>query len=44
MSWYFFENSSEYYADGAETYSYTPLEFAVYYTTYFVEVYDLASE
>ena len=40
--WYFFENSREY--DGAETYSYTPLEFAVYYTTYFVEVYDLDSE
>jgi len=38
--WYFFENSNEYYADGAETYSYTPLEFAVYFTTYFVEVYD----
>ena len=36
--WYFFENSNEYYANGAETYSYTPLEFAVYYTTYFVEV------
>ena len=40
--WYFFENSREY--DGAETYSYTPLEFAVYFTTYFVEVYDPDSE
>ena len=36
--WYFFENSREH--DGAETYSYTPLEFAVYFTTYSVEVYD----
>ena len=35
-TWYFFEQYS--------TQSSTPLEFAVYFTTYFVEVYDLDSE
>ena len=40
--WYFYENS--HYSSELETDSYTPLEFAVYFTTYFVEVYDLDSE
>ena len=37
-SWYYYGGS-----DG-HTFSYTPTEFAVYFTTYFVEVYDLDSE
>jgi hypothetical protein len=41
--WYFYENS--HYNDyDPETDSGTPLEFAVYFTTYFVEVYDLDTE
>jgi len=36
--WYFYEVGTD--NDGDETESYTPLEFAVYFTTYFVEVYD----
>jgi len=46
--WYYYEagrsSSSWPSTAGDETYSQTPLEFAVYYTTYFVEVYDLDSE
>ena len=41
--WYFYESHST-YNDELETDSSTPLEFAVYFTTYFVEVYDLDSE
>ena len=40
--WYFYEVGTDY--GGDETESYTPLEFAVYFTTYFVEVYDSDSE
>jgi len=41
--WYFYESHYE-HNDELETDSSTPLEFAVYFTTYFVEVYDLDSE
>jgi len=42
--WWFL--SSWYYYGGSDghTYSSTPIEFAVYFTTYFVEVYDEGSE
>jgi len=46
--WYYYEagrsSSSWPSTAGDETYSQTPLEFAVYFTTYFVEVYDSDSE
>jgi hypothetical protein len=40
--WYFYETGSN--SNDEETWSGTPLEFAVYFTTYFVEVYDPDSE
>jgi len=42
--WYFYENGTSWSDMNYDTYSSTPLEFVVYFRTYFVEVYDLDSQ